>query len=129
MGPLSFPSATASAHAARAPASFVNALATPISDRDTIRARYRHENDTVSTRFLHGFYMVFPRLRNHNHLHSQHLRRRKTFVSAPHYGSAKRTHRAALPPPPCLRACVAVCLSASTSRTSAFSMATPAPSS
>ena len=50
---------------------------TPRRDRCTIRARIRHENDTVSTWFLHGFYTVFSALKLYNPRSHQRLRRRK----------------------------------------------------
>ena len=48
-----------------------------------------HENDTVPTWFLHGFYAR----RNFNPRPRPHLRRRKKFVSPHPCVSAKRTHR------------------------------------
>src|SRR5688572_32308464 len=51
-------------------------------------------NRPVSTRFLHGFYTVFPAPRTHNPRSHHRLRRREKTLFPRRHRSAKRTHPA-----------------------------------
>ena len=66
-------------------------------------ARFGHETDTKTTRFLHGFYMVSTRFSPPSSCttpaHTSACAAGKNIVSPQRSGSAERTHHAS---PPCL---------------------------
>jgi hypothetical protein len=64
----------------------------------TIRARTRHENDTVLTWFLHGFYTVFPPSKCTTPAHTSACAAGQNIVFRDRRGLAERTHRAPLHP-------------------------------